>query len=660
MLAAIDQNRRPRHCRCGGDEAHCGRDVVRRAAFTQRRDAVRFLELSGRLIARRQCNARCHADHAYPRCQCLRQHGNGSVQCCLGQGIGEEIGIGIVQLLIKQIDDHCLSACRCCLKQGLCQYDRRPDVGVHVRIQRGHGEAVGLILLKQGGIVDHTGDRPELSGLTHQFAHGGFVSQVALQRDGTASQRGNFSNDFPCLVFRTTVMDGDIPAVTCQRDRNGATDAPGGAGDECNLLSGWVHGIHFIRQVWAQLWRYGWHWRRNRGIRRRKCSFKYNTPIMPLQLPEPSADALAASRSLQLLIADDIRRHGGWISFARYMELVLYAPELGYYSGGSAKLGKDGDFTTAPEISPLFGATLAQLATELFAQTDAAIMEFGAGTGRLAFDILSELQAAGTLPDRYYIVEISAQLRARQQDTLRAFPQVVWLDQLPPAFSGVVIGNEVLDAMPVQLVVRGEQGWLERGVALDASGRFLYEDHPCDAMLVAQIPEAGALPPGYLTEVHPVAAGFMRSLAAMLSAGQGAALLIDYGFPAAEYYFPERNQGTLMCHYRHHAHADPFYLPGLQDVTAHVDFTAMAHAAMEGGLEVLGYASQAAFLLGAGIGELLLRTPPEHSERYLPQANAVQKLISPAEMGELFKILAVGRQIDWPQRLLMHDRTHRL
>lgn len=381
---------------------------------------------------------------------------------------------------------------------------------------------------------------------------------------------------------------------------------------------------------------------------------------MPLQLPEPSADALTASRSLQLLIADEIRRSGGWISFARYMELVLYAPGLGYYSGGSAKLGKDGDFTTAPEISPLFGATIARLAADLLEQTDAAIMEFGAGTGKLAFDILSELAAAGILPDRYYIVEISAQLRARQQEMLRAFPQVLWLDTLPPTFSGVVIGNEVLDAMPVHLVVRGERDWMERGVALNAENGFVCADQPCDGALVAQIPDADDLPPGYLTEVHPVAAGFMRSLAAMLSRGKGVALLIDYGFPAAEYYFPERSQGTLMCHYRHHAHADPFYLPGLQDVTAHVDFSAMARAAVEAGLEVLGYASQAAFLLSAGIGELLLRTPPEQSEKYLPQANAVQQLISPAEMGELFKVLAVGKQIRWPERLAVHDRSYRL
>ncbi|MDB5989690.1 MAG: hypothetical protein JWQ10_1093 [Herbaspirillum sp.] len=399
---------------------------------------------------------------------------------------------------------------------------------------------------------------------------------------------------------------------------------------------------------------------------------------MQLQLPTPSGDALAASRSLQRLIVDEIRRQQGWISFARYMELVLYAPHFGYYSGGAAKLGKDGDFTTAPELSPLFGATLARLASEMFAQSAPAILEFGAGSGKLAYDILTELNAAGVPLQRYLIIEVSPQLRARQQQTLAAFPNVQWLDRWPAHFSGVVIGNEVLDAMPVSLVVKGADGWRERGVVCvgagadagmgadgDDDGRgvvFEFADRPCASSLIAQIPDADDLPIGYLTEVHPVAAAFMRSLAAMLLGADGGALalLIDYGFPGHEYYLGQRSQGTLMCHYRHHAHPDPFYLPGLQDVTAHVDFTAMAQAAVDGGLDLLGYASQAGFLLGAGIGDLLLRTPPSLPAQYLPQANAVQKLISPAEMGELFKVLAVGHRVQWPERLLQHDRSYRL
>ncbi|MFZ6649633.1 class I SAM-dependent methyltransferase [Undibacterium sp. TJN25] len=393
---------------------------------------------------------------------------------------------------------------------------------------------------------------------------------------------------------------------------------------------------------------------------------------LPLSLPVPAPDAMAASQALQQLIINDINAHGGWISFARYMELALYAPALGYYSGGAAKLGKDGDFTTAPEITPLFGTTLAHAAAKLFAQTGAQIMEFGAGTGKLAYDILSEYEAQGIVLDRYFIVELSGELRARQEELLKPFPQVQWLQQMPRSLSGVVLGNEVLDAMPVQIVIKTDLGWKECGVSVvDQDSplqqpRFIYRERDCDAGLTAQIPDADALPSGYMTEVHPIGAGFMRSLAQMLAeghrdSGQGAvAILIDYGFPAAEYYLEQRMQGTLMCHYRHHSHPDPFYLPGLQDITAHVDFTAMALAAQAAGLDLLGYTSQAGFLLEAGIGDLLMRTPAEDPLKYLPQANALQKLISPAEMGELFKVLVVGKGVDLDARLLRHDRSHRL
>ncbi|WP_184013483.1 class I SAM-dependent methyltransferase [Glaciimonas immobilis] len=404
---------------------------------------------------------------------------------------------------------------------------------------------------------------------------------------------------------------------------------------------------------------------------------------MQLQLPQPSIEAQHASRLLHHLISADIRHNDGWISFARYMELVLYAPDLGYYTGGAAKLGKDGDFTTAPEITPLFGATLARLATELMSVAEAPLaaqmLEFGAGTGQLAFDILTELAGNGYAIEVFYIVELSAELRARQEQKLHNFPQVQWLSRLPDAFSGVVIGNEVLDAMPVELLVRGEQVWLQRGVGLGAPSDgfgelgasdqldpfdqwpFSYVDRPADPSLIRQIPDAETLAVGYLTEVHPVAMGFMRSVAAMLSAGSGgAAVFLDYGFPASEYYLGQRDQGTLMCHYRHHAHPDPFYWPGLQDVTAHIDFTAMAVAAIDGGLDVLGYTCQAAFLLDAGLAELLLRTSPENPLEYLPKANAVQKLISPAEMGELFKVLVVGKGCMLPERFGRNDRCHKL
>ena len=382
-----------------------------------------------------------------------------------------------------------------------------------------------------------------------------------------------------------------------------------------------------------------------------------------MSLPLPDSDALAASHALQQLIAAEIEQQGGAIAFSRFMELALYAPRLGYYSGGAAKLGAAGDFTTAPEITPLFGATLARAAAAIIAQSAPNIIEFGAGTGKLARDVLTALQADGVAVESYTIIELSGELRARQQEALKDFAQVRWLDGFPDAFSGVVLANEVLDAMPVELVVKTAGGWRRQMVTVE-TGRFAYVQHELDAALMEQlarqIPDADALPEGYLTEIHPVACGFMASLARMFESGKGAALLFDYGFPAHEYYVDQRSGGTLMCHYRHHAHPEPFYLPGLQDITAHVDFTAMALAAQDAGLEVLGYMSQAGFLLGCGIGELLMRTDPEEAVRFLPQSKAVQKLVSPAEMGELFKVLAVGRDVELPAALLQADRSHRL
>ncbi|WP_198118022.1 class I SAM-dependent methyltransferase [Massilia rhizosphaerae] len=384
-----------------------------------------------------------------------------------------------------------------------------------------------------------------------------------------------------------------------------------------------------------------------------------------MSLPLPSGDALAASQALQRMIAAEIADQGGAIPFSRFMELALYAPNLGYYSGGAAKLGHDGDFTTSPEISPLFGATLARAAAAIMAQSGPNIIEFGAGTGKLALDVLTTLGELGVRVDSYTIIELSGELRARQQEALKAFPQVRWVHDFPDAFRGVVLANEVLDAMPVELVLRDGGRWHRQMVTVDA-GRFAFASSEPDAALLDQIARqveshcADALQDGYLTEVHPIGCGFMRSLAHTFKGGKGAAILIDYGFPAHEYYFDERTSGTLMCHYRHHAHPDPFYLPGLQDITAHVDFTAMALAAHDAGLDVLGYMSQAAFLLASGIGDLLLKTDPEDALRYLPQSKAVQKLVSPAEMGELFKVLIVGSGVALEPAVERADRSHKL
>lgn len=384
---------------------------------------------------------------------------------------------------------------------------------------------------------------------------------------------------------------------------------------------------------------------------------------LPPPLPNPDPDALAASQALQRLIAAEIEQQGGQIAFSRFMELALYAPRLGYYSGGASKLGAAGDFTTAPEITPLFGATLARVAAAIIAQSAPDIIEFGAGTGRLARDVITALEQQGVALNSYTIIELSGELRARQQEALKDLPQVRWLDAMPETFSGVVLANEVLDAMPVELVIRTAQGWMRQMVTVE-NGAFAFVQAPLGAelheQLIRQVPEHQHILEGYVTELHPVGAGFMGSLAQMFAGGRGAAILLDYGFPAHEYYLDQRLGGTLMCHYRHHAHPDPFYLPGLQDITAHVDFTAMALAAQDAGLPVLGYMSQAAFLLGAGIGELLLEYDPEQAISYLPHSRAVQKLVSPAEMGELFKVLIVGKDVQLPDAIVRADRSHRL
>lgn len=382
-----------------------------------------------------------------------------------------------------------------------------------------------------------------------------------------------------------------------------------------------------------------------------------------MSLPLPDSDALAASHALQQEIAAHIEEAGGAIPFSRFMELALYAPRLGYYSGGAAKLGASGDFTTAPEISPLFGEALARAAAAIIAQSAPNIIEFGAGTGKLARDVLTALADEGVQVNSYTIIELSGELRARQQEALKDFPQVEWRNGFPDAFNGVVLANEVLDAMPVELVLKTDDGWRRQMVTIE-EGRFAYVQAALDdalaAQLARQIPDADTLPAGYLTELHPVACGFMGSLATMFDGNKGAAILLDYGFPAHEYYVDQRSGGTLMCHYRHHSHPDPFFLPGLQDITAHVDFTAMALAAQDAGLPVLGYLNQSGFLLACGIGDLLLRTDPDDAVRYLPQSKAVHKLVAPSEMGELFKVLIVGHAVDLPDAILRADRRHRL
>lgn len=380
-----------------------------------------------------------------------------------------------------------------------------------------------------------------------------------------------------------------------------------------------------------------------------------------MSLPTPSADALEISSALNNAIRDEIAAQNGWISFAQYMSHALYMPQLGYYSGGARKFGKDGDFTTAPELTPIFGATLAEAVETCLAQTSPELFEFGAGTGKLAYDLLSALSEKGIRLARYTILELSAELRTRQQETLKDYPEVTWIAHLPDAFSGIVIGNEVLDAMPVQLVIKRETGWRELGVAV-VDGQFVYEERDVSKHLLSrihsQIAHHALLPLGYMTEVHTHAAAFMHSVSSMIKKGDGgAAFFFDYGFPSKEYYLADRARGTLMCHYRHHAHGDPFYLPGLQDITAHLDFSELANIADQHHLDILLYTSQSAFLLAAGIDRVLLRTSPDNAATFLPQANAAQTLLSASEMGELFKVLVIGKGVELPDHFDQYDRT---
>ncbi len=369
-------------------------------------------------------------------------------------------------------------------------------------------------------------------------------------------------------------------------------------------------------------------------------------------LPTPSAEALAHSEKLVALIRAEIGANAGWISFARYMELALYAPGLGYYTAGARKLGREGDFTTAPEMTPLYGQTLARQVAELLASGFDQILEIGAGSGALAASLLLELERLQRLPRDYYILEVSPDLRERERDLLaqkvpHLLERVTWLNRLPTLYQGLIIANEVLDAMPVHILragAAGAAGVEEAGVTLQDAG-FAWAWRPAAAELRAAA-AALRLPQGYQSEIQLVACAFVRTLAQSMA--RGVILLVDYGFPAHEYYHAERSEGTLMCHYRHRAHADPFFLPGLQDITSHIDFSAVARAGAEAGLELLGYTGQAQFLINCGITDIMLRTPPENTAAYLPQAAAAQQLLSPAEMGELFKVIAFGKDYAAP------------
>ncbi|MGD8556583.1 MAG: SAM-dependent methyltransferase [Chromatiales bacterium] len=366
------------------------------------------------------------------------------------------------------------------------------------------------------------------------------------------------------------------------------------------------------------------------------------------RLPAPSPDELAHSARLQQAVCEAVAKSDGCLGFDRYMEMALYAPGLGYYTAGRRKFGREGDFITAPEISPLFARSLAHsLKPVLQACESPVILEFGAGSGKLACDLLQALQALDALPEHYLVMELSPELRERQQAVVRErLPglsgRVEWLERLPDAdIEGAVVANEVLDAMPVHRFRTLETGLEEQCVVCD--GQELHLDwRPAARSLQEAVASLGLqLPPGHVSEINLRLRPWIGELGRLLA--RGVALLVDYGYERRDYYSPDRSSGTLFCHYRHHGNTDPLYLPGMQDITAHVDFTAVAEAADSAGLRVAGYTSQAAFLLGCGIEQMLEGMAGEQDAEWFALVEGFKRLVLPTEMGERFRVMALAR-----------------
>lgn len=362
-----------------------------------------------------------------------------------------------------------------------------------------------------------------------------------------------------------------------------------------------------------------------------------------MQSPESQSPTLT-SRFLR-----EARDGGGWMSFARFMDIALYTPDVGYYAGGLRKFGAGGDFVTAPELTPLFGQAVATQIAQLLARSAPVVVEAGGGSGRLACDLMRALDQTGEAPEEYALLEVSSDLAARQKDLItqvlpdRLARRFRWLSAIPERISGVIVGNELLDAMPVHLLRWTDGLVLERGLATADGLSFSWVERPATGRVLeaAQaIARDHPLPDGYLSELSLAGPSWVRSFGERLD--RGAIVLIDYGFPQSEYYHPQRDGGTVMCHHRHRAHTDPLLHIGQQDITAHVDFTAIADAGHEAGLAIAGYTSQAAFLMNCGILDLLAQLPDNDIAAFRSKG-AVQKLLSPAEMGELFKVIVMTK-----------------
>jgi len=375
---------------------------------------------------------------------------------------------------------------------------------------------------------------------------------------------------------------------------------------------------------------------------------------IPKSLPPVSAQALSHSQHVLEYIADEIRQSGGKMSFARYMELALYAPGLGYYSAGTRKFGASGDFVTAPEMTPLFSQCLAQQCLQvLSAIQGSSILEFGAGSGIMAADLMHHLNEHQCLAQHYYIVELSADLASRQQQLLKDkcpdfFHRFIWLQSLSDLqFEGVILANEVLDAMPVHRFMLAGDKMKEAYVRINDKQLELFYAPSNDEDLIKYVDtlQHGILKnvSTYHSEVNLYLSPWLQTLSDILQ--RGVALIIDYGYPQHEYYHPQRNQGTLTCFYRHHRHHNPLILPGLQDITAHIDFTQAAQSAHNAGFDISGFTTQASFLINCGLTELLLNVQNTPKAEFI-QNQAIKTLTLPQEMGEIVKVLAISKQLD--------------
>lgn len=394
------------------------------------------------------------------------------------------------------------------------------------------------------------------------------------------------------------------------------------------------------------------------------------TRIAMNDLPQPDQHARELSQKLSDEIFRVIANAGGQIGFDEYMELALYMPGLGYYSAGAEKIGEAGDFITAPGVSALFSRCLARQVAEVTDQlSDKHILELGPGTGALAVAMMLELEHLGSLPDHYFMLETSADLRDRQQHRIsqevpHLYERFSWLDTLSDvSINGVIIGNEILDALPICCIQYEKGEFMELAVSTDKN-RFSWCQRPLavekQALCDRRFAEAGTKPvERYRTEINFKLNAWINTISTALS--QGLILLIDYGYPRQEYFHPQRTQGTLLCHYRHHVHTDPFLYPGLQDITASVDFTAVAEAAHDAGLEVQGYTTQAHFLINCGIAGLVEQMQSGSSIEQLEMAKQARLLTMPGEMGERFKVIALGKNLDSPQMgFRQFDQRHHL